>query len=96
MVYQKDLAEPYGTFAELPNEKFKDFSKVKESIELLTDKVCGKNKNIVDKPIILDVYSAHCPNLTIIDLPGLTRIAIEGQDKDIHQVTSKMIRKYME
>ena len=43
---------------------------------MLTDKVCGKNKNIVDNPIVLDVYSANCPNLTIIDLPGLTRIAI--------------------
>lgn len=43
---------------------------------MLTDKVCGTSKNIVDNPIILDVYSQHCPNLTIIDLPGLTRIAI--------------------
>ena len=62
---------------------------------MLTDKVCGTNKNIVDKPIILDVYSAHCPNLTIIDLPGLTRIAIDGQDKDIHKITGNMIKKYM-
>ena len=68
---------------------------MRESIEILTDKVCGKQKNIVDNPIILDVYSADCPNLTIIDLPGLTRIAIEGQDKDIHKITSKMIEKDM-
>ncbi len=57
-----------------------NFTKVKESIELLTDKICGKRKNIIDKPIILDVYSSNCPNLTIIDLPGLTRIPIDGQD----------------
>lgn len=62
---------------------------------MLTDKVCGKSKNIVDNPIILDVYSRHCPNLTIIDLPGLTRIAIEGQDQNIHQITTNMIKKYM-
>jgi hypothetical protein len=41
---------------------------------MLTDKVCGKNKNIIDKAIILNIYSSNCPNLTIIDLPGLTRI----------------------
>lgn len=63
---------------------------------MLTDKVCGTSKNIIDKPIILDVYSQNCPNLTIIDLPGLTRIAIEGQDKNIHQVTTNMIKKYMQ
>lgn len=57
--------------------------------------MCGNRKNIIDKPIILDIYSANCPNLTIIDLPGLTRIPIDGQDANIHAVTTKMIRKYM-
>ena len=95
MIYQKDLVQPYGVFAEIPNKKFTDFQEVKSSIEVLTDKVCGPSKNIVDKPIILDVYSRNCPNLTIIDLPGLTRIAIEGQDKNIHEVTTNMIKKYM-
>lgn len=96
MVYDKGLSTPYGVFSEIPNKKISDFKEVKKSIEMLTDKVCGKNKNIVDNPIVLDVHSSHCPNLTIIDLPGLTRIAIEGQDKNIHEVTTKMIRKYME
>lgn len=44
---------------------------------------------------MLYVYSANCPNLTIIDLPGLTRISIESQVANIHEVTQKMIRKYM-
>jgi replication fork clamp-binding protein CrfC len=72
-----------------------DFKKVKEAIEELTDKICGKNKNIIDKAIILYVHSKNCPNLTVIDLPGLTRIAIEGQSEDIYRVTTEMIRKYM-
>jgi len=53
----------------------------------LTDKVCGKQKNIIDKAIILNVHSKSCPNLTLIDLPGLTRIAIDGQSEDIYKVT---------
>lgn len=58
--------------------------------------MCGNRKNIIDRPIILDVYSSNCPNLTIIDLPGLTRIPIDGQDENILEVTTKMIKKYME
>lgn len=61
----------------------------------MTDKICGNRKNIIDKPIILDIYSSNCPNLTIIDLPGLTRIALDGQSANIHTVTTDMIRKYM-
>ena len=46
----------------------------------LTDKVAGKNKGIVDKPIILTMYSPDCPDLTIIDLPGITRVPLQGTD----------------
>ena len=52
----------------------------KENIEMLTDKVCGKNKDIVDKAIVLNVYSHTCPDLTLIDLPGITLIPIAGQN----------------
>jgi hypothetical protein len=62
---------------------------------MLTDKVCGKNKNIIDKAIILNIYSSNCPNLTIIDLPGLTRIPMESQAENILEVTKNMIQKYM-
>lgn len=36
----------------------------------MTDEIAGKKKGIIDKPIILTVYSKHAPDLTIIDLPG--------------------------
>lgn len=49
----------------------------------------------MDKAIILNVHSPSCPNLTLIDLPGLTRIAVGGQSEDIYKVTSQMIRRYM-
>lgn len=84
----------YAKFVEIP-QKMTDFNKVREGIQKVTQKVCGNQKNIIDKPIVLDIFSSNCPNLTIIDLPGLTRIPIEGQDKNIHEVTTKMIEKYM-
>ena len=49
-----DLCKPWAVFPEeIPNQKFTDFKEVRHQIEVLTDKVCGKNKGIVDKPIIL-------------------------------------------
>ena len=61
----------------------------------LTDKVCGNSTNIVDKPIVLQVYSHTCPDLTLIDLPGITKIAIKGQPDNIEQVTMAMCHRYM-
>ncbi len=48
----------------------------------MTDEVAGNGANIVDDPIKLRIFSTDCPDLTIIDLPGITRIDIKNQ-KDI-------------
>jgi replication fork clamp-binding protein CrfC len=61
----------------------------------LTDKICGTSKNIVDKPIILNIFSHTCPDLTLIDLPGITRIAIGNQDVNIEKVTKAMASRYV-
>jgi len=83
-------------FEELKGEKFTDFSVVRKKIEELTDKVAGNNKNIVDLPIVLNISSPTCPDLTLIDLPGITRIPIKnsGQGNDIEQVTKNMATRY--
>jgi replication fork clamp-binding protein CrfC len=43
---------------------------------------------------VLTVFSADCPDLTIVDLPGITRIAIGGQPKNIEEITKSMVTKY--
>jgi len=48
----------------------------------------------VNDPIILTVYSSWVPNLTLVDLPGITRVAIEGQPENIEEITKKMAARY--
>ena len=57
-----------------PGEKFFDFSKVREEIELDTDKVCGKNKDISSVHIFLKIFSPKVVDLTLVDLPGTTKV----------------------
>lgn len=56
--------------------KYENFDQVRTQIEFLTDQVAGKRKKIVNDPIILTVYSNDVIDLTIIDLPGITRIPL--------------------
>ena len=86
---------PWAVFEEIPGKKFTNWTEVRQSIDMVTDKVAGKNKDIVDKPIVLNVYSHTCPDLTLIDLPGITRIPMEGQQKNIEQVTKAMATRYV-
>lgn len=82
--------KPYAIFEKFKDKKFFEFDKVRDTINALTDEVAGNSKGIVDDPIILTVYSYSCPDLTLIDLPGITRIPIAGQPKDIEQITKNM------
>lgn len=68
-------AEPYGVFDNNKSEKITNFKQITTRIEQLTDKVAGTNRNIVDDPIRLTIYSHSCPDLTLIDLPGITKVA---------------------
>ena len=88
--------EPWAIFEERKGTKFTDFIKVRETIEALTDEVCKANKNIIDKPIVLNVYSQTCPDLTLVDLPGVTRVPIGDQPKNIEEITKNMATRYIE
>ena len=94
LVHTSDNAKPYGVFEGI-NEKFADFDKVRDMIIRLTDDKAGTTKNIIDDPIILTIFSNTCPDLTLIDLPGITRIPIGGQPKNIYEITKEMAHKYI-
>lgn len=50
---------------------------------LAQDEIAGIGMDISDKLISLEVTSANVPDLTLIDLPGITRVAVKGQPENI-------------
>ena len=53
----------------------------------------GKEKSISDVEIQLEVISRQVPDLTVVDLPGIVRVASDGQDADIETKIKGLIRK---
>jgi len=90
MLTKRLVDVPYAIFEVNKNEKMTDFDKVREKIESLTNEEAGGQKNIVDKEIVLTVYSANSPDLTVIDLPGITRNPVGDQPKNIEEITRNM------
>ena len=91
----EDDVKPWAVFEDLKGQKFYNFDKVRDTIDELTDKKAGQKKNIIPDPIVLTIYSTSCPDLTIIDLPGITRIPLAGSDQplDIEKITREMALK---
>ncbi|CAN6980475.1 unnamed protein product [Brassica rapa subsp. trilocularis] len=92
----EDGTTEYAEFLHAPRKKFTDFAAVRKEIEDETDRMTGKSKAISNIPIQLSIYSPNVVNLTLIDLPGLTKVAVEGQPESIVADIENMVRSYVE
>ncbi|XP_027362013.1 dynamin-related protein 12A-like isoform X3 [Abrus precatorius] len=86
----------YAEFLHLPRKRFTDFAAVRKEIQDETDRETGRTKQISSVPIHLSIYSPNVVNLTLIDLPGLTKVAVEGQPDSIVLDIENMVRSYIE
>ncbi|KAA8585218.1 hypothetical protein FQN60_003912, partial [Etheostoma spectabile] len=83
----------YAEFLHCKGKKFVDFDEVRAEIEAETDRITGSNKGISSIPINLRVYSPNVLNLTLIDLPGMTKVAVGDQPVDIeHQIKDMLLQ----
>ncbi|XP_061081852.1 dynamin-2-like isoform X2 [Conger conger] len=85
----------YAEFLHCKARKFVDFEEVRMEIEAETDRITGSNKGISAIPINLRVYSPHVLNLTLIDLPGMTKVAVGDQPVDIEQQIRDMLLQFI-
>ncbi|CAG9110343.1 unnamed protein product [Plutella xylostella] len=85
----------YAEFLHCKGKKFVDFNEVRAEIEGETDRMTGSNKGISPVPINLRVYSPNVLNLTLIDLPGLTKVPIGDQPVDIEAQIRGMIMQFI-
>ncbi|XP_015211931.2 dynamin 3a isoform X3 [Lepisosteus oculatus] len=85
----------YAEFLQCKGKKFTDFDEVRQEIEAETDRLTGANKGISPVPINLRVYSPYVLNLTLIDLPGITKVPVGDQPPDIEYQIRDMIMQFI-
>ncbi|UYV71290.1 DNM2 [Cordylochernes scorpioides] len=85
----------YAEFLHQRGKKYPDFDQVRKEIEDETDRVTGSNKGISNVPINLRVYSPNVLNLTLIDLPGMTKVPVGDQPADIENLIRSMLLQFI-
>ncbi|XP_033221390.1 dynamin-1-like protein [Belonocnema kinseyi] len=88
-------AEDWGTFLHKKNMIYKNFDEIRQEIEAETDRMAGSNKGICPEPINLKIYSSSVVNLTLIDLPGITKVPVGDQPEDIETQIRQLVLKYI-
>ncbi|KAM6963235.1 dynamin 3a [Aplochiton taeniatus] len=85
----------YAEFLHCKGKRLTDFDEVRQEIEVETQRLTGANKSISAVPINLRVYSPHVLNLTLVDLPGITKVPVGDQPADIEYQVRDMIMQFI-
>lgn len=95
LVHKEDC-EKYAVFDHLPSKRFSDFLEVREEIILQTNCLAGTGKRIVKDPIRLTITGSDVPNLTLIDLPGFTKIDTDDQEEGVSKGIESLCLDYIQ
>lgn len=84
----------WGEFLHKKGTKFYDFNEIRKEIQKETDRI-APNKAISYESINLTIYSPKVLNLTLVDLPGMTKVPVANQPIDIEERIKKLIYTYI-
>ncbi|KAG2319569.1 hypothetical protein Bca52824_012782 [Brassica carinata] len=88
--------DEWGEFLHLPNNRrIYDFSEIRREIEAETNRLAGENKGVSAKQIRLKIYSPNVLDITLVDLPGITKVPVGDQPTDIEAQIRTMILSYI-
>ncbi|KAI1716039.1 dynamin central region domain-containing protein [Ditylenchus destructor] len=93
-----DGSKETGDWAEFEHKQktlYTDFEEVRLEIEQETERIVSTKNGISDVAIVLKIYSDKVVNLTLIDLPGIIKVAADDQPPDIVQQIRAMIMSYI-
>ncbi|XP_032631206.1 interferon-induced GTP-binding protein Mx2-like [Chelonoidis abingdonii] len=77
------------------DEELHDPSVVEKEIRKAQNAMAGEGVGISHELISLEISSPNVPDLTLIDLPGIARVAVGNQPQDIGEQIKKLIKKFI-
>ncbi|XP_032369867.1 interferon-induced GTP-binding protein Mx [Etheostoma spectabile] len=96
MKRRREGEEWYGKISYQEEEvEIEDPADVEKMIRKAQDEMAGVGVGISDDLISLEIASPDVPDLTLIDLPGIARVAVKGQPENIGDQIKRLIQKFI-
>lgn len=90
-----DSEAEWGEFLHMPGKKFHKFEQIRQEIMRETDRMTGNNKGISNNPIYLKIFSPRVLALTLVDLPGMTKVPVGDQPENIEEQIHEMLLQFI-
>lgn len=91
LVGMREGSEEWAEFLHRPGEIFKDFGKVRQEISNANP---SGDRAVSEEQLRLRIHSPKVLTMTLVDLPGLARVAVGDQPPDIEQKLRSLIMRY--
>ncbi|XP_008289661.1 interferon-induced GTP-binding protein Mx [Stegastes partitus] len=96
MKRRKEGEEWFGKISYQDHEEMiEDPADVEKKIRAAQDEMAGVGVGISNDLISLEIASPDVPDLTLIDLPGIARVAVKGQPENIGEQIKRLIEKFI-
>ncbi|VDM23323.1 unnamed protein product [Hydatigera taeniaeformis] len=89
------VSTEWAKFLHKKSEVFVDFDLVREEIAKETARLVGNGKMVSSEAIHLKIYSPKVLNLTLVDLPGITKVPVGDQPEDIENQINALCLHYI-
>ncbi|KAL5108530.1 Dynamin-1-like protein [Taenia crassiceps] len=89
------VSTEWAKFLHKKNEIFVDFDLVRGEIVEETARLVGNGKMVSSEAIHLKIYSPRVLNLTLVDLPGITKVPVDDQPQDIENQINTLCLHYI-
>ncbi|CRG99226.1 dynamin-like protein, putative [Plasmodium relictum] len=87
------------TYSDYENNKVEkhidDFTILNQMLVDVTEEITGGNKCIKETPIIIEIHKNDVLDLTLIDLPGLTKVPVGNQPYNVEEQIVNLVNKYI-
>ncbi|ELP95132.1 dynamin, putative [Entamoeba invadens IP1] len=90
---RSDVPKEYGLFEHTGDKRYFDFSEIRDEIAAETARTCP-GRNVSSTPIRLRIHSPNVVDLTLVDLPGLVKVSVVGQAKELVKDLRDMVYQY--
>nr|CDS33699.1 dynamin 1 protein [Hymenolepis microstoma] len=89
------ISTEWARFLHQKNRIYTDFKEVRDEIIAETARLAGTGKGVHSEAIHLKIYSPKVLNLTLVDLPGITKVPVADQPQDIESQINSLCVHYI-
>ena len=90
------IGQDYATLAEYQNKKITDFETVRNYLQQKMDETARTDMGISSDPVVVKIYAKEGVTISMIDMPGLTKIALQGQNANFPSLIEDINKTYIQ